>query len=236
MMIRRLLDFIFACLLMMVVAPFIVVVSIILLLQHKTNPFYLQKRGVVLEKDIFTIIKFKTMFNGSYKPHDAEEVFSKRGVSLSIDKFCIWLRKTGLDELPQLLNVIKGDMSFVGPRPLSTDDLIVIKETAPDFYTKRGALKSKPGITGLWQIIGNRKEGIKNLIELELDYERRKSPSYDLYLLWKTIPIVFFAGHSDAYLDENGIEQKLKDEKIAYGDGNLCAPAKTVFKNIHVIN
>jgi lipopolysaccharide/colanic/teichoic acid biosynthesis glycosyltransferase len=200
MKLKRIVDFFGAIILTILVSPVLLLVAGVLYLQHKENPFYFQKRGLVLEKDTFTILKFKTMFGGAYAPQDSEEVFAKQNSSVSIDKFCMWLRKTGLDELPQLFNVIKGDMSFVGPRPLSVDDLKVIKETAPDFYSKRAGLDSKSGITGYWQIFGDRKEGIKNLLELELFYEDRKSPIYDLYLLWKTIPVVFTANHSDAYL------------------------------------
>ena len=232
MIIKRIVDFVFALALMIVVSPFILVVSLVLLLQHKTNPFYIQKRGLVLEKETFTIIKFKTMFKGAYTPLVAEEVFSKRGILFSIDKFCVWLRKTGLDELPQLLNIIKGDMSFVGPRPLSVDDLEIIKKTAPDFYKRRGELGSKPGITGLWQIFGNRNEGIKNLIELELHYEKIKSPVYDLYLLWKTIPVVFLANHSDAYLGESELDKKTNDERISHRGDNLFSAFSAIFKNI----
>lgn len=200
MRLKRVVDLCAAIVLMIIVSPVLLLVAGVLFWQHKENPFYFQKRGLVLEKDVFVIIKFKTMFNGSYLPQDSEEVFSKQHSLVAIDRFCMWLRKTGLDELPQLINVIKGDMSFVGPRPLSVEDLAVIKETAPGFYDKRAGLNSRPGITGYWQIFGDRQKGIRNLLELELLYEGKKSPVYDIYLLWKTIPIVFTANHSDAYL------------------------------------
>jgi lipopolysaccharide/colanic/teichoic acid biosynthesis glycosyltransferase len=200
MRLKRVVDFFAAIILTLLVSPVLFTVSCILFWQHRENPFYFQKRGLVLEKDVFTIIKFKTMFNGSLVPLDSEEVFSKHDSFVAIDRFCKWLRKTGLDELPQLLNIIKGDMSFVGPRPLSVDDLKVIKGTTPEFYTLRAGINSKPGITGHWQIFGDRREGIKNLLDLEMFYENRKSPLYDLFLLWKTVPIVFLANHSDAYL------------------------------------
>ncbi len=218
MKMKRVVDLFAAIVLMIVVSPILLLVAGILFWRHRENPFYFQKRGLVLEKDVFTIIKFKTMFDGSYTPQDSEEVFAKQNSSVSIDKFCMWLRKTGLDELPQLLNVIKGDMSFVGPRPLSVDDLQVIKETAIEFYCKRSELDSKPGITGYWQIFGNRQEGIRNLLELETLYEDRKSPMYDLYLLWKTIPVVFTANHSDAYL--GNVKDLMKTRNVAYSQNS----------------
>ena len=113
------------------------------------------------------------------------------------------LRKTGLDELPQLINVLKGDMSFVGPRPFSLSDLEIIKNEYPEIYNERVSFNTKPGITGLWQIEGNREEGIRNLIFLEKEYESKKSFLYDLSLVVKTIPVVFLANHSDAYIGGN---------------------------------
>ncbi len=215
---KRIVDLCAAIVLVIIASPVILLVAGILYLQHKENPFYFQKRGLVLEKDVFVILKFKTMFDGSYIPQDSGEVFSKQSASVRIDRFCMWLRKSGLDELPQLLNIIKGDMSFVGPRPLSVEDLLVIKETAPEFYNKRAGLRSRPGITGYWQIFGDRQKGIKNLLELELIYEGKKSPVYDLYLLWKTIPIVFTANHSDAYLGST--KELMRVGNVSYTGGD----------------
>jgi lipopolysaccharide/colanic/teichoic acid biosynthesis glycosyltransferase len=222
MKLKRIVDLCAAIVLMIIASPVLLLVAAILFWQHRESPFYFQKRGLVLEKDVFVIVKFKTMFNGSYIPQDSEEVFSKRNSLVSIDRFCMWLRKSGLDELPQLLNIIKGDMSFVGPRPLSVEDLIVIKETASGFYSKRAGLNSRPGITGYWQIFGDRQEGIKNLLELELLYEDKKSPIYDLYLLWKTIPIVFTANHSDAYL--GNVKELMKTRDISFVRDNSYFP------------
>lgn len=93
------------------------------------------------------------------------------------------LRKTGIDELPQIINLLKGDMVLVGPRPL-----------IPREHKKfRGfTLPIKPGLTGWWQIHG-RKQSMVRLYDLE--YIEKKSFLLDLYILWKTIPLILFGRH-----------------------------------------
>jgi len=108
--IKHLLDFIISLILLFIISPFFIVVFILLTLVNKGNPFFVQPRPGKKGK-IFRIIKFKTMNNrrdadGKLLP-DAERL-------IPVGKF---IRKTSLDEMPQLLNVIQGDMSLVGPRP-----------------------------------------------------------------------------------------------------------------------
>ncbi len=87
-------------------------------------------------------------------------IFFKPELGKNVSKLGLFLRRTGLDEIPQLINVIKGDMSFIGPRPLSFDDLAVIKKNYPGLYKLRAQLNIKPGITGYWQVFGNRELGV----------------------------------------------------------------------------
>jgi lipopolysaccharide/colanic/teichoic acid biosynthesis glycosyltransferase len=108
------------------------------------------------------------------------------------------LRKTGLDELPQIFNVLKGEMSLVGPRPLMISDLEVLKNKYPNYYHVRNLISVKPGITGMWQVFGNRNEGIENLIDLDLFYDEQTSLSVDLRILLNTVLLVFRGKHSDA--------------------------------------
>jgi lipopolysaccharide/colanic/teichoic acid biosynthesis glycosyltransferase len=101
-----------------------------------------------------------------------------------------WLRKTSLDELPQLWNVLRGEMSLVGPRP----PILYEVECYSDEDRKRLAVT--PGITGLWQVSGRNKTTFRRMVELDLEYIQRRSVLLDLEILIRTIPVVLI--HHDA--------------------------------------
>jgi len=96
-----------------------------------------------------------------------------------------FLRKTSLDELPQLFNVLRGSMSFVGPRPLPAEEVEKIKGW------QRRRLSMKPGITGLWQVSGRNHVDFQDWVKLDLEYIDNWSLWLDLKILLKTIPAVF---------------------------------------------
>jgi len=95
-----------------------------------------------------------------------------------------WLRKTSLDELPQLFNVLRGDMSLVGPRPFFPEDL----ESYEDHHFER--LHVLPGVTGLWQVSGRSELGFQDWARLDMQYIDNWSFGLELKILWKTIPAV----------------------------------------------
>ncbi|PIQ08330.1 MAG: hypothetical protein COW71_12405 [Ignavibacteriales bacterium CG18_big_fil_WC_8_21_14_2_50_31_20] len=200
-MAKRIFDILFSLLLLPLLLPAIIVFGIILTIINKQSPFFIQKRGITLDKYLFKIIKLRTIkdanlnekFNNIHK-----DIFLKPFYKEKTSKFGRWLRKTGLDEIPQIFNVLKGDMSLVGPRPLMISDLKLFKKNDYEFYKFRESLNSKPGITGLWQIFCNRNEGAKNLIAFEKIYDEMKSFKYDLKILAYTIPIVLTANNTDA--------------------------------------
>lgn len=198
---KRIFDVILATVLLVVTFPLVLLCSLIVLTELRSNPFFVQERGLSLAKHRFNIYKLRTVKNKhrmSTTHEDESDIFMNPSLVPSVPPFCRWLRKTGIDELPQLLNILLGDMSFIGPRPLSIGDLQQIKRDYPEYYSMREQLNSKPGFSGLWQIYGNRDEGVKNIIELDMLYEDRKSFVYDLRLIAKSIPIMLFARHSDA--------------------------------------
>jgi lipopolysaccharide/colanic/teichoic acid biosynthesis glycosyltransferase len=129
-MIKGILDIFGAVILLLLLSPFLLAVIILILIFERDHPFFLQER-IGREKQPFTIIKLRTMKNGK------------------ITRLGSILRKTGIDELPQLLNIIKRDMSFVGPRPLTLVDVERL-EWDTDFYQKRWSVR--PGIVGLAQL------------------------------------------------------------------------------------
>ncbi|MBU0561629.1 MAG: sugar transferase [Bacteroidota bacterium] len=126
------------------------------------------------------------------------DIFYKPEHTEKLTKFSKWLRIWGLDELPQLFNVVTGKMSLIGPRPLMLSDLEILKQKYPQQYLKRESFNSVTGISGLWQIYGQREKGIDNLIDLEAEYEESGSFVFDLKLIFATIPVIIFANHSDA--------------------------------------
>lgn len=171
-------DFFGALVLLLVAGPIIVLLTISLAFSNWGSPFFLQKRPGKNER-IFTIIKFKTMndkkdSNGSLLP-DSERL-------TAIGKF---IRSSSLDELPQLLNVLVGDMSFVGPRPLLPQYLALYNE----FQKQRHNVK--PGITGWAQVNGRNAISWEQKFEFDVWYVEHLSFSLDLKILFKTVEKVF---------------------------------------------
>jgi lipopolysaccharide/colanic/teichoic acid biosynthesis glycosyltransferase len=175
---KPLFDFIFAIIILLILSPIFLLVWLCLTIINNGVPFFYQQRPGKGEK-IFTIIKFKTMTDrrnssGKLLP-DAERL-------TAIGSF---IRKTSLDELPQLLNVLKGDMSFVGPRPLLPEYLPLYN----DIQRKRHNVK--PGITGWAQINGRNAVTWKRKFELDVAYVNNISFWLDLKILLLTIKKVF---------------------------------------------
>lgn len=198
---KNVLDFLFGIIFIVVSLPFIFLVSVVLAIILRSSPFIIQERGITYENKVFKIIKFRTI-----KPDKTKELFISNNIFYkfqleeNVPLFCRWLRKSGLDELPQLVNVIKGEMSLIGPRPLMNYDLELLKNKYPEYYYKRNQIKAKPGITGLWQTYGKREEGVKNLILLDLKYDNMISFSLDMKIFISTITIMFKGKNSDAII------------------------------------
>ena len=174
--IKRLFDIIFSLILIILLFPLIILIAILVWI-FIGFPIFFQKRPGLNDK-IFILYKFKSLY-------DADKKFSEKKRQNKLGNF---LRKTGLDELPQLFNVLKNDMSFVGPRPLLIEYLN--KYTA---YEKKRHLV-KPGITGLAQI-SPEPSGIKSWnksIKLDIFYVNNVSFFLDLEILFKTVVLVLF--------------------------------------------
>jgi lipopolysaccharide/colanic/teichoic acid biosynthesis glycosyltransferase len=99
-----------------------------------------------------------------------------------------WLRRMSLDELPQLLNVLRGEMSLVGPRPLQMRDVALLEQLEPDAYARR--LTVLPGLTGAWQVGGRSETDSLGMLRLDLDYIERWSLWRDLAILFRTVGAV----------------------------------------------
>ncbi len=172
--IKPLLDFVMAFLGFILLSPICIIVLILLLINNKGTPFFFQKRPGKNEK-IFKVIKFKTMND---KRDEKGNLLSDAERLTSMGKF---IRKTSLDELPQLMNVLKGDMSIIGPRPLLPKYLPLYNEE----QKKRHEVK--PGITGWAQVNGRNAISWQRKFELDVWYVKNINIKLDIEILLKTI-------------------------------------------------
>ena len=188
---KALLDILVAATLIILLSPLLLVVAALIKLESPGPVFFVQKR-LGLGKRLFNIYKFRTMSeDAEQRQADLEQQNEMSGPVFKIrndpritplGKF---LRKTSIDELPQLFNVLKGDMSLVGPRPLPVRDF---KGFESDIHRRRFSVK--PGITCLWQISGRNNISFEQWMELDMNYIDRWSFWLDLKILLKTIPAV----------------------------------------------
>ena len=175
---KRIIDFLAAFIGSIVLVPIFIIVTVFLFFANQGKPFFFQLRPGKNGK-IFKIIKFKTMNdkkdeNGNLLP-DAQR----------LTKVGSFVRKTSLDEIPQLLNVLKGDMSLIGPRPLLTQYLTLYN----DFQNRRHEIK--PGITGWAQVNGRNAISWDTKFELDVWYIDHVSFLLDMKILFLTVKKVF---------------------------------------------
>ncbi len=170
---KTLIDILTAFILLVILSPIILGVIILLAIANRSSVFFLQTRPGLKAKP-FKIIKFKTMrdaFDDTGKPLSDE---------LRITKVGQWVRSASLDELLQLINVLKGDMSLVGPRPLLMQYL--------DRYTPEQARRHevKPGITGWAQVNGRNAISWEEKFRYDVEYVKNQSLLLDIKILWMT--------------------------------------------------
>jgi len=175
---KRLFDFTFALIGFIIISPIFILITLLLTIANKEIPFFIQTRPGKNEK-LFRIIKFKTM----------NEKRDINGVLLSdadrLTQTGKFVRKTSLDEIPQLLNVIKGDMSLIGPRPL-------LVEYLPLYDNKQKRRHDvRPGITGWAQVNGRNSISWTEKFDLDIWYIDHLSLHIDLKILWLTLYKVF---------------------------------------------
>jgi len=185
---KKILDLFFSSLLLLICLPFFPVIALMIRLDSPGPVFYFQKR-VGLNGRPFTIIKFRSMALDSEKGTGASWA---RENDPRITKFGTFLRKTRIDELPQLFNVLKGDMSFIGPRPERPEFVAQISKVTP-YYEERHAIK--PGITGWAQVMYPYGSSLGDSVEklrYDLYYINNLSIFLELLIVFETIKIVLF--------------------------------------------
>ncbi|WP_144550529.1 exopolysaccharide biosynthesis polyprenyl glycosylphosphotransferase [Bacillus sp. X1(2014)] len=182
---KQILDSIFSLGALFILSPIFVVVAVLLKIDSPGPVFYQQERIGVNGKPFF-IIKFRTMRSDAEKngPQWANENDSR------ITRVGRYLRKYRIDEIPQFINILRGEMSLIGPRP---ERLIFIEDFEKDLPDFRNRLLVKPGITGWAQINGGYDLDHKEKLALDLFYISNFSISLDLKIIMKSIPVILFA-------------------------------------------
>jgi exopolysaccharide biosynthesis polyprenyl glycosylphosphotransferase len=188
---KRLIDFLGSAVLLFAIAPVFIIVAMLIKLDSPGPVFFRQER-VGLNKRRFRLFKFRTMIEGAEKQqqtlerlNEAEGPVFKIKDDPRITRIGRLLRRYSIDELPQLLNVLKGEMSFVGPRPLPVRDTERI-----DVQWHKRRLSVKPGVTCLWQVNGRSDVSFDHWVRMDLEYIDNWSLALDLKILLKTIPAV----------------------------------------------
>ena len=201
--IKTIFDLFFALIFLVVSSPIFISIALLVKLSSRGPIFFLQKR-VGKNKKTFNCIKFRTMHpeaedilenlivnNEALRKEFQETHKLKNDPRITnIGKF---LRKTSLDEIPQFLNVIKMEMSIVGPRP------IVKKEILKNGKSYKKVISIKPGITGLWQVSGRNNLSYKRRVTLDCLYVDNMNPIIDLRIIIRTFGVIFFPNDRGAY-------------------------------------
>lgn len=188
---KRTVDITASATALLLLSPVFLVTSLAIKNDSKGPAMFTQKR-IGKDGKLFEIYKFRTMvpdadkklFELLEKDEEAAKEYKlnkKLKNDPRITKLGAFLRKTSIDELPQLINVLKGDMSLVGPRPYLPREM----EDMEGYYDT--IVESKPGITGLWQVSGRSNTTFEERMKFDLEYNENKSLKYDMDLLFKTV-------------------------------------------------
>jgi lipopolysaccharide/colanic/teichoic acid biosynthesis glycosyltransferase len=196
---KRLIDFSLSLMLVIMVAPLLLLLWCLVRLTSSGPAFFRQER---LGRNMrsFTMLKLRTMYVGNqdqihrnYVTHllsaDQPAAAGENGLfkldnDPRVTRLGAWLRQTSLDELPQLLNVLRGDMSLVGPRPVLPWEAELFEER----FRRRFLVK--PGISGLWQVSGRSRLTMREALELDIEYTDRQSLALDLSIIIRTVPAI----------------------------------------------
>jgi lipopolysaccharide/colanic/teichoic acid biosynthesis glycosyltransferase len=188
----RALDLVATVALVLLLAPLLLLIALIVKLDSP-GPVLFRQQRVGRGRRTFLVAKFRTMQHGA--DHDVHRDYMlaliesgtpapKLAGDARVTRFGAFLRRTSLDELPQLWNVLRGEMSLVGPRPPIPYEV----DHYPPHWFERFLVK--PGVTGLWQVSGRSEVSLEEMIELDVDYARRRSVLLNVWILLRTIPAV----------------------------------------------
>lgn len=195
---KRVFDLFVLAMLSIVLIPIGAIIATLIKFTSKGPVFFKQKRALYKGGPVFWFYKFRTMYENAdemkaeiWDNNETNGALFKMKDDPRVTPLGKWLRKYSLDEIPQFINVLKGEMSIVGPRPLPVNDFSKIKngKVNYDWYAKRG--DTKPGITGLWQISGRSNLSFEEMCLLDLYYIENQSIFFDVEIMFETIPVAF---------------------------------------------
>ena len=200
---KRFIDFIFSIILIIVLIPLFLIIGLLIKLNSKGSVIYIQRR-IGKNNTSFSCYKFRTMKTQSkyilkeilIQNPDFKNEFEKTRKLINdpritdIGKF---LRLTSLDELPQIFNVFKGDMSFIGPRPIVKSE---IKKYGKNF---KKAFSIKPGISGMWQVSGRNKLSYRQRVKLDVFYAKNINFLLDFKIFMKTLIVILLPFNRGAF-------------------------------------
>jgi Undecaprenyl-phosphate galactose phosphotransferase WbaP len=192
---KRVTDLVTSVLGLIVLSPFLGLIALAILIDAPGRVFYRQKRLGRHGRE-FTLLKFRTMHLNADQVLQAQfkrnpglkqewDRYQKLKNDPRITRMGRWLRKFSLDELPQLWNVVLGEMSLVGPRPIMVDQRELYGDTFKEY------IQVAPGMTGLWQVSGRNQTTFARRAELDDEYIQRWSQWLDIYILLKTVTVIF---------------------------------------------
>ncbi|MFL0504572.1 sugar transferase [Ureibacillus sp. 179-F W5.1 NHS] len=196
---KRIMDIIGSLLGMIILIPVFILITVLIKLENRNGPVFFKQVRVGRNGKEFTIYKFRSMVSNAeelkmllLEQNDIKDgpVF-KMKEDPRVTRIGKFIRKTSLDELPQLINVLKGDMSLVGPRPPLPEEVAQYSN-----YEKQ-RLKVTPGLTCYWQVSGRSNIGFDEWVRLDLKYMEERNMIIDLKLIFKTVFVLL--GSKDAY-------------------------------------
>ena len=191
---KRALDSILALAILVVLSPLMLTVALLIMVTSPGGVIFSQRRPGFHARS-FPCFKFRTMVNNAEEelrrylennPEAAREWGKRQKLRHDprVTQLGQLLRKSSVDEIPQLFNVLRGEMSLVGPRPIEPSEQNRYREFCPDYFGAR------PGLTGMWQVCGRNSRTYQERLALVRYYVRRWSFAFDLWILFKTIPAV----------------------------------------------
>ncbi|MGG2063450.1 sugar transferase [Bacillus sp. S14(2024)] len=195
---KRCIDFIGALFGLILLFPIFVIIPLLIKYEDSKGPVFFKQIRVGKDGKEFYMYKFRSMVTDAeeqlkdlLKHNEVSGAMFKMKEDPRVTKIGKFIRKTSIDELPQLLNVLKGEMSLVGPRPPLPRE---VKEYTA--YDKQRLLVT-PGCTGLWQATERNSVGFKEMVELDLEYIRNRSILYDVKIVLKTVKVLL--GSNNAF-------------------------------------